>query len=189
MRFCQRSLYNRTVALTASSALRRSFTCIHEPHARTALTHSYGWRVIRLRITWCHMMRARCLGMKAAEGAGPLGSATARDSRAGKKMRWRQQKSFEEVDAYLQGHIPPSRSKRLEDVFDGETTLLFQSAVARRRGSPGEGRRGNSNTAACHLIGGLFGPPGDVGGGVFCGWGTAGRSSESIFCPALRFRH
>lgn len=81
-------------------------------------------------------------------------------------MRWRQQKSFEEVDAYLQGHIPPSRSKRLEDVFDGETTLLFQSAVARRRGSHSEGRRGNSNTAACHLIEGLFGPPGDEEGWV-----------------------
>lgn len=36
-------------------------------------------------------------------------------------------KSFEEVDAYLQGHIPPSRSKELEDVFDGETTLVFKA--------------------------------------------------------------
>lgn len=55
--------------------------------------------------------------------------------------RWRQQKSFEEVDAYLQGHTPPGRSKRLEDVFDGETTLLFQSTVAQRHGSHREGRR------------------------------------------------
>lgn len=36
-------------------------------------------------------------------------------------------KSFEEVDTYLQGHIPPSRSKELEDVFDGETTLVFKA--------------------------------------------------------------
>lgn len=36
-------------------------------------------------------------------------------------------KSFEEVDAYLQGHIPPSTSKDLEDVFDGETTLVFKA--------------------------------------------------------------
>lgn len=36
-------------------------------------------------------------------------------------------KSFEDVDTYLQGHIPPSRSKDLEDVFDGETTLVFKA--------------------------------------------------------------
>lgn len=36
-------------------------------------------------------------------------------------------KSFEEEDTYLQGHIPPRRSKDLEDVFDGETTLLFKA--------------------------------------------------------------
>lgn len=161
-----------------------------ELHSRThSHTCTHGWHVIRLRITWCHMMRARCLGMKAAEGAGLLPETPA----LGKKMRWWQQKSFEEVDAYLQGHIPPSRSKRLEDVFDGETTLLFQSAVARCCGSPSEGRRGNCNTAACHLIEGLFGPPGGGGGrrGVFVAGdgGTAGRSSESVFCPVLRFSH
>lgn len=36
-------------------------------------------------------------------------------------------KTFEEVDTYLQGHIPPNTSKDLEDVFDGETTLVFKA--------------------------------------------------------------
>lgn len=36
-------------------------------------------------------------------------------------------KGFEEADTYLQGRIPPSRSKDLEDVFDGETTPVFKA--------------------------------------------------------------
>lgn len=129
MRFCQRA------------PPRWSFTCIRELHARTALTRTHALARLACDTSENHLVSHDASALSENEAAGRAGPPCWGRRGVGGGMRWRQQKSFEEVDVYLQGHIPPSRSKRLEDVFDGETMLLFQSAVAQRRGSHCEGHR------------------------------------------------
>lgn len=89
MRFCQRSLYNRIVALTASSALRRSFTCIHEPHARTTLTRTDTHTHVRLA---CDTSKNHLVSHDASALSGNEGgwrSRAARLRRCQRLPRWK----------------------------------------------------------------------------------------------------
>lgn len=65
-------------------------------------------------------------------------------------------KSFEEVDVYLQGHIPPSRSKDVLGGGGGGCLMGKPHWVSKHCSSaslqPTEAHDRNSNTSACQLI-------------------------------------